>query len=335
MNSPSSSETSASKTEIENLLGQLGAGGETAPDGGKDRPAHGLTDRHQFPRLSLFSDNEFRKMKARQEEFVDSLSGRLSLHLGVEVSLQLMKLDTVSFQELKDGLSIPTHVTLLKLEPLPENCLLVIPPPLGLCIVDRELGNTSASQDEAREIGRIEARILSKIVEMIAAEWCRAWNDVLVLRPTLLKYENNARFLQTFPPDTTLLALGIESKIGEVSGQIQFAFPSRALEPLMQKLNAEDEPVTKPVSAAPVEKPKWNPVFSEVTIPVTAELSEIEVTARQLAELKAGDVIPIPHAIASQVQVCLAGTPKFIGTLGTSDGLWAVKLEKPLSDPKA
>lgn len=335
MNSPSSSETSASKTEIENLLGQMSAGGEPAPNAGEERPGQELTDRHQFPRHSLFSDNEFRKLKDRQDEFVDSLAGRLSLHLGVEVSLQLMKLDTLSFREFKDGLSIPTHVTLLKLESLPETCLLVIPPPLGLCMVDRELGNTTGAQDEAREIGRIEARILSKIVEMIAAEWCKAWKDVLALRPTLLKYENNARFLQTYPPDTTLLVLGIESKIGETTGQIQFAFPYPALEPLIQKLNADDEPATKPASAAPVQNPKWNPVFSEVTIPVTAALSEIEVTARQLAELKTGDVIPIPPAIASQVQVCLAGTPKFIGTLGTSDGLWAVKLDQPLRELQA
>jgi len=336
MNTPPTPGTPASESEIENLLAQMSEGGEArVPAADPLAEAQvASSDRHLFPRHSYFSDNEFRKLKARHEEFVNALAGRLSLHFGVEVVVNLLKFDTLTFKEFTDSLAIPTHVTLLKLEPFGGTCLLDIPPQLGLSMVDRELGASTAPSptDEPREIGRIEARLLSKIVSMIATEWCAAWNDLVALRPALLKYETNARFLKTHPADATLLALGLEMQIGDQTGLMQLAVPHEILEPLLQKLATADEQAVKPAAAKPAAAVKWSPLFDDITVSVSAELSEVEVTARQLAELKPGDVIPIPPALASQVRLSLAGTPKFTGTLGTDNGLWAVKIDQPLRD---
>ncbi|MDB6023705.1 MAG: flagellar motor switch protein FliM [Pedosphaera sp.] len=335
-NPPPSSDETVSPSDIEQLLAQAqgddAAALETAAPARKSEPESKPLPRHEFPKLSFFSGNELRKLHLRHEEFIDSLAGRLSMHLGLEVGLQLTKLETIPFQKFADSLSNPTHLTLLKLEPLNGTCLLDIPPHLGLCMVDRELGGPAVPLDETREIGKMETRLLDKIVETIVGEWCGAWRDLLELRPAILKHENNARFLQICAPDTMMLVLSMETRLGELTEQIQFAVPRHAMEPLLLKLNAANEiggkPVAASVPAAGTSAHPWNPAFDEVELSITAELPDIEVTARQLSQLKPGDVIPLLPELAGQIRLCFAGAPKFTGTLGTADGHWAVKIEQ-------
>lgn len=322
--------------DIESLLAQAAGGPDIAepaiagPAKEVATPAASNEPPHpQFPVLSSLSEADFRKLRARHEEYINLLAGRLSMHLGLEVTLQMAKLETLTFQKFADSLSNPTHLTLLKLEPLAGTCLLDIPSLLGLCMVDRELGGPALAAEEPRELGKMEAKLLSKIVETIVAQWCGAWTDVIELRPALLKHENNARFLKVCPADTMMFVIGMETKIGELVEVMQFAIPLKTLEPLLQKLNAADDPVPK---AAPAPVPsgtvKWNSAFDEVELEITAEMPDVEVTARQLAELKPGDLISLPPQIAEQVRLCFSGAPKFSGTLGTAEGNWAVKIEK-------
>lgn len=338
---PIASAENLAASEIENLIAQV-----TAPEPAIDQPplgeaapveapaeSNGGPHRREFPKLSSLSEADLRKIRIRHEELINLLAGRLSMYLGLEVALQMTKLETIPFQKFANSLSNPTHLTLLKLEPFTGTCLLDIPPLLGLCMVDRELGGPALPAEEPRELGKMEAKLLSKIVETIVAQWCSTWSDIAELRPALLKHENNARFLKVCAPDTTMFLLGIETKIGELTEQIQFAVPLTVLEPLLSKLNAADEPVVKPATAAaapaPVSTPKWNSIFDEIELQITAEMPDVEVTARQLAEMKPGDIISLPEAIASHIRLCMSGAPKFTGTLGTADGQWAVKIESP------
>jgi flagellar motor switch protein FliM len=330
MDMQSTSET-VSQSEVERLLAQVEGADMSSADAGSNRKGssdHELIHRHEFPKLSFFSGSELRKLRVRHEGFIGSLAGRLSIYLGLEVGLQMSKLETLPYQKFVEGLSNPTHLTLLKIEPLNGTCLVDIPPHLGLCIVDRELGGPAVCLEEPRDLGKMEARLLARVIEIIVSEWCSSWSDLHDLRPVLMKHETNGRFLQTSAPDTTMLVLGIATRVGEVADQIQFAFPYHTLEPLMLKLNAAAELEGRPAAALASAPLKWNPLFDDVEIMVKAELPELSVTARQMAELKLGDVIPIPTGLASQVRVSLGETHRFSGNLGTSKNRWAVQISE-------
>ncbi len=325
MTAPASAEN-ASQSEVERLLAEMGGAEAAATE--TVQPAQAPVQRHEFPRLSSFSSGELRKLRVRQEDFIASLAGKLSLHLGLEVGLQLSQLETVSFQRFTQTVSNPTHLTLLRLEPLSGTCLLDIPPRLASCIVDRELGGPGAGSEESRELGKMEARLLVRVIELMVNEWCSIWSDIHNLRPVLLQHENSAQFLQTCAPDTTMLILGVTTRIGEVAQQIQLAFPLFTLEPLIAKLNAAAGNDAPPVVVPSPVKLKWNRVLEEIEIPVSAELPALPLTARRLAEMKLGEIIPLSAALTGQVRVCLAATPTFVGTLGLSHGRWAVKISE-------
>jgi flagellar motor switch protein FliM len=279
-----------------------------------------------FRRLSSFSADALRKFRARQEDFVRSFAARLSGHLRLEIGVTLSRLDMVGFGKLIGELSNPTHLTLVKLEPLKGICLLEIPSQLGLSLVDREMGGPGECLEQDRALTEIESRVLSRIIEITLNEWCAAWSDLLDLRPVIMGHESNGAFIKNIALDTTMLVLGVEMKIGDSTKQIRLGFPHGTLEPLIQKLDGGAEPEKKPAMPTTSAGLKWNPVLNDVHVPVTAEFRGLKLATRDLTNLKAGDVLQLDPEIFQHIRIALAKKPKFIATMGRCGPHWAAKI---------
>lgn len=326
-----------SQAEVERLLAQVAEEQTTTvihkPAGQKDKADPEAVQPFDFRQPAYLSASEMRKLRLRHEEFIRSLAARLSIYLRLEFSLQISKLQTLHYQKFVEALPNATHLTLFKAEPLRGICLLEIPPRLGLTIVDRLLGGPAHSVNLGRDLSEIEMALLDQAVDVILGEWCNHWTSIQDLRPVLLGHENNGRFLQTSPHDTVMLVLAMEARIGDCLEQIQIAFPYYTLDPLIRQIItslSEDQNETRSHhNSGPVI---WNRRLDDVRVPLTAEWSEIEVTARALTRLKVGDTIEFGFDCADRVEVKLAGIEKFRGRLGTRDGCWAVQLTEAVQN---
>ena len=343
-NDPSGGGEVLSQSEVENLLAQVAgseemggvaiggveAGQQAGRPAGQSTPAGLPASRpvsaalpFDFRHPGFLSPGELRRLRLRHEEFIRALSARLSIYMRLEFSLQLSKLHTVSYQEFAKALPNPAHVSLFKVEPLRGIGILDIHPSLGLTIVDRLLGGPAQSAAAVHEFSEIETALLDQAVDLILGEWCNHWAGVQELRLTLLGHETNGQFLQTAPRDTVMLALVMDAKLGECSEKIQLVLPCSTLEPLIRKLGQSTEMVAEPVRA-PAPTPKWNRNFDEVPVPVTALWDDLVLSAREVANLKPGDILPLDPRSARRVKLRLSDLPKFQGTLGTAGGKWAV-----------
>lgn len=320
-----------SQQEAERLLAELGMGGGTggAPTTDSILGTNGKTGvrRHDFPKLSPLTAMDLRPLRVRHEEFMVALGTRLSLRLGSEVGLQMSKLDAMRFSAFTESLADPTYLTLLKIAPLKGTCLIDIPMKLGLSLVDRELGGSGAIGEETGTFGKIEERLLSPLVELIINEWCTAWHDVMEIRPTVQGHESNSRYLATSEPGDTMLVVGLQITLGPTVENVHLAFPHSMIEPLTVKLSAMANSGEKRDSAAAAAPAKWNPLFSAMKIDVRAELPPMEYTAAEVAALQPGDVLPLPRDFMSRVQVRLGDRLTFVGVLGSSETVRAVKIE--------
>jgi len=159
-------------------------------------------------------------------------------------------------------------------------------------------------------------------------EWCNHWSSLQELRLVVLGHESNGRFLQTAPHDAVMLALSMEARIGDCMEQIQIGFPYYTLEPLVRKLSeeldAESEPIPNPAAAGG----RWNRDFESVSVPVTALWDNLEITARDLLNLKPGDVLQLSQDSPTNVKVLLGKIPKFHATLGSRGKYLAVCLNQ-------
>jgi flagellar motor switch protein FliM len=279
---------------------------------------------HDFRQSGFLTPSELRRIRQRHEQFIRSLAARLAIFLRLEFSLQLSKVQITGYQKFIENLPSPTHITLFKTDPLKGVGLLVIPPRLGLTLVDRLLGGPGQAPQETHDLSEIEIALIDQVATLVISEWCNHWPEMRGLHPSLLGHENNSRFLQTATPDTAMLILTMTGGIGEQAEPIQIVFPYATVEPLMRLLS----PSLPGSDAAPARaaKPKWNTEFDEVKVPLIAEWQGLKMSAGDITRLKIGDLLSLDPACAAQVQLSLNQVPKFIGRPGTSSGRWAVQL---------
>jgi len=276
-------------------------------------------------RAPLLSPRQMRQLQLHHEGFASALAARLSLFLRAEMTLALAGIQALPYQRMTESWPDPAHLTLFKTEPLRGVSILQIPTPLGLSIVDRLMGGSGQSGPAGQEMGAIENALLEQVAQMVAAEWCAHAAPLQPLKPVLLGHESNARFLQTAPPQAAMLVVALDATLGDCREQIQIGFPLAALEPLLRRLAAATEPAPAP-EPEPSAPCAWNPRFDEVRIAVTGAWHGWEVAAREVLNLKVGDVLRMDPASARQVEVRVGGRAKFQGRPGLVAGNWAVEL---------
>jgi flagellar motor switch protein FliM len=286
--------------------------------------------RHDFRQPAFLSASELRKLRQQHESLTHVLAARLSIYLRMEFGVQLARFEAVTYQNFVDSLANPCHLTLFKAEPLRGICLLNINPRLALAIIDRMMGGAGTAETATRELSEVETALLDQIVQLMLSEWCHHWSGLQELRPVLLGHENSARFLHTSSGESILVVITLEARFGDCTEQFQFAFPHTTLEPLIQSLNAQLSPGAEKPAPAAQPVPKWNRVFDNVLIALVADWSGLKLTARDLARLKIGDVVPLPPEFSTRIRVRLGSTSKFLGRLGTSDQRWAIELTEVL-----
>lgn len=326
-----------SQSEVERLLAQVESEttGLASGQAGVDAtaalaPAINIEAQpYDFRQPSFLSANQMRRLRILHEGFLRSLSARMSLYFRLEFSMQLTKLHSAPYQKFVEELDSPTYLTLFKAEPLRGICLLDIPPRLGLTMVDRLLGGPAHSVNLDREMSEIELALLNQAVSIILSEWCSQWAKIRDVRHHILGHENNGRFLQSSPHDTVMLVIAMEARLGDCMEQMQLSIPCHTLEPLVHGLNAiTDHSDEMPLASVRETNLRWNPVLSHVRVPVVAEWQNLHLTARQLAALKPGDVLPLSPAQSNEVKVRLARVTRFNARLGTAGQHLAVQLTK-------
>lgn len=296
--------------------------------GARENRKAGDIRKHDFRHSGFLAPSELRRIKQRHEQFIRGLAARLAMFLRLEFSLQLSKVQIVGYQKFIETLPSPNHITLFKTDPLKGVGLLIIPPKLGLAFVDRLLGGPGQGPEANRDLSEIEVALVDQVAMLILAEWCNHWPEMRELRPHLLGHENNSKYLQTSTPETAMLILTMSGGFGATKEPLEIAFPFATVEPLVRLLSASlPQTESAPV---PAGKPRWNPEFDDMKVPLVAEWQGLTLSAAQISRLKPGDVIALDPGCAAQVQLRLSHVPKFTGRPGTSSGKWAVQLTDTL-----
>jgi flagellar motor switch protein FliM len=145
------------------------------------------------------------------------------------------------------------------------------------------------------------------------------------LRPVVLGNENNPRFLQSAPADTTMLLMGGEVTLGNFAEHFQIAIPCATMAPVTEKLAGAAAGDSLPARTGKA-RPGWNRHLDDLAVPLTAEWHGLRMTAREIATLKAGDVLALGADGPADVLLKLASIAKFRGTLGTCGPHWAVQV---------
>lgn len=285
---------------------------------------------YDFRNPVFLTEVDLRRLRLLHEDFIRYLSARLALFLRMECTLKMAKLTTLTYAKFTEGLPNPTHLCLFKTEPLNGVGILDINPRLALTLVDRMLGGRGHSVKVDRYLTEIEIALMEDILRIVLEEWCVQWHHETDLHPEIIGHENNGRFLQTSPKDAIMLALTIEFDFGDCSEPMQIGVPYYTIEPMVKAIQARRNRDSSPAkSRAPAE---WKDVYEHISLPARAEWDAFELSLRELTRLRVGDVLELSPDIVDHTRICLAGLPKFNGTVGLDGDRVVVKLSEKIKN---
>jgi flagellar motor switch protein FliM len=324
------------QSEIDRLLSQAAgpAGPKTVGLGAAFAGGNGpKIDAYDFRNPAFLSEAELRRLRLLHEDFIRYLSARLSLHLRMEFGLKMARLTTVTYGKFCESLPNPTHLALFKVEPLVGVGILDLNPRLALTIADRLLGGRGHSVKADRYLTEIEVTLIEDVILVLLEEWCAQWKAEQELRPLLIGHENNGRFLQTSPKDAIVLALTLECNFGDCSEQIQIGVPYYTIEPVVKKMQARRQKDTAVSQAAP--RSSWQAAYNGIALPVLAQWQPFDLTVREIASLRVGDVLEMPAALCHDTRVLIGGAQKFVGTVGLDTDRVAVQLTRKIAQEES
>ncbi len=224
---------------------------------------------------------------------------------------------------------VPTNFNIVSVRPLRGSGLIVCDPTLVFAVIDALFGGAGKyhTRIEGRDFSPTELRIITRIIEVITAEYKKAWQGIYPLELEYQRSEMQPQFANIATPSEVVVATSFTLEIGDTSGTIHFCIPYATLEPIRDILYS-----TMQGDAVEPDR-RWVNLMKEqiqsAEVELVVELAHAPATVEQLLALKAGDFIELD--MRQSVEAKVAGVPVLDCHYGISNGKYALKVNKLLT----
>jgi flagellar motor switch protein FliM len=318
-----------SQEEIDALLHGVDSGDvDTASDegGGEGAQSYDFASQDRIVRGRLPTLEMINERFARH--FRTSLFNMLRRSADISVAgVQMLK-----FSEFVHSLFVPTSLNMVKVNPLRGKALCVLDPKLVFSIVDTFFGGSGRfhTKIEGREFTPTEVRVIRMLLDLAFKDLHEAWKPVLPVHFEYISSEVNPQFANIVSPSEVVVATSFHVDLENGGGDMYITLPYSMLEPIRELLDAGVQ------SDRGERDERWEESLRDeikgAEVELTGILARTKLTLREVAALEVGDVIPLEEP--ETVDVLAEEMPVFRGTIGTSDGNYAVKVQQWLQHRK-
>lgn len=244
-----------------------------------------------------------------------------------EISVGPVRL--LKYAEFVRNLVVPTNLNMVHVNPLRGTALLIFDPNLVFLVIDNLFGGDGRyhTRVEGRDFTQTEQRIIQNLLSVAMEEMQKAWEPVYPIEFEYIRSEMNTQFANIATPSEVVVVTTFSIEIGPVGGDFHVCMPYAMIEPIRDLLYEGMQGDRMEVDERWVKFLSGQVQSTEVKL--VANLSEAEVTVRDLLEMKVGDVIAldIPDSITAHVE----GVPVLECGYGVHNGQYALKVKKFLS----
>ena len=226
---------------------------------------------------------------------------------------------------------VPTNFNIVSVKPLRGNGLIVCDPTVVFAVIDSLFGGNGKfhARIEGRDFSATEQRVILRLVEVICAEYKKAWVGIYPLELEYQRSEMQPQFANIATPSEIVVSTSFTLEIGETSGTVYFCIPYSTLEPIRDVLYS----TTQGDSTEPDRR--WvNLLKTQIQaaqVELVAELGYAPATVEQLLAFKPGDFIELD--LAPVIKAKIDGVPIYDCHYGTSNGKYALKIDQMLTSP--
>lgn len=224
---------------------------------------------------------------------------------------------------------VPTNFNIVAVKPLRGSGLIVCDPNLVFTVIDALFGGAGKyhTRIEGRDFSPTEQRVILRLVEVITAEYRKAWQGVYPLDLEYQRSEMQPQFANIATPSEIVVATSFTLEVGDTAGSVHFCIPYSTLEPIRDVLYST-------IQGDSVEQDRrWIKLLQNqiqsAEVELVAELAHAPATVEQLLSFKPGDFIELD--LDPVIEAKVDGVPIFDCHYGTSNGHYSIKIDQLLT----
>lgn len=225
-------------------------------------------------------------------------------------------------------LVVPTNFNIMAVRPLRGNGLVVCEPTLLFGVIDSLFGGNGKfhTRIEGRDFSPTEHRVITRLVEVVAEEYKKAWSGVYPLELAYQRSEMQPQFATVATPSEIVVSTSFTLEIGDITGSLHICIPYATLEPIRDVLYSTVQGDSMEVDRRWVRLLSHEIQAAELTL--VAELAKTDATIEQLLAMQVGDFLELDRLPTVQAKV--EGVPLFECQYGTHKGKYALRIERKL-----
>ena len=226
-------------------------------------------------------------------------------------------------------LILPTNFNVVSNKPLRGSSLFIFEPTLVFTVVDAMFGGSGKvhTRIEGRDFTLTEQRLIQRLLDIVMIEYQKAWAPVYPFAFEYVRSEMQPQFATVATPSEVVITSKFDIDLGNGGGAIHICTPYSTLEPIRDLLLSSVQADTGEMDH------RWLGMLShqvqEAEVEVIATLTTVQATLKQILNMRPGDVIGVK--IPETIDVGVDGIPLFSCKPGTSNGNYAIRVEKLLS----
>jgi len=311
-----------SQDEVSALLRGLADGDVPAEESGSDG---GATRDYDLLGEERIVARRFQALDLVRERLVRRLKVSLAGMLGTPPEVEARPLEMIKFATFRNRLETPANLHLFTMAPLRGQALVVVSSNLAYGLVDKVFGGPGSlpTTGAARECSAIEMQTVQRVVHHALADFTEALAPLHPIMCSFQRSETNPISVAICSQTDQVLVMPFQCDLGTGPTAISLAIPFAMLEPIRAKLG-EPEAAERGPDATWLSALTAAIAATEVTMSV--ELGVVDVSAREVLRLKAGDLLTIDTRADDPLVVSVEGIRLMTGVPGVSRGNNAVRV---------
>jgi flagellar motor switch protein FliM len=274
---------------------------------GKDETGIRIYD---FKRPEVFTGDQIRALTIIHETFARLTTISLGANLAADnmpVDIRIDSVSQITYGEYIRGLSTPSMIAIINMEPLPGSALVAVDPEISPVILNILLGGKGEVK-ETHEPTDIEISIWEGLFVRMLGNVREAWYPIIVLSPRIWHIDTNPENILIEASSEMVLLITFKFQIGSIKKAMSFCIPVRKLNPVMDRLSVQIlNKVDIPELRGPEDEEALFNSLDAAFIPVTVEIGRTVKTVKELKELKKGTIIQLDKPVGAPFDV-FAGT---------------------------
>ncbi len=245
------------------------------------------------------------------------------MHRSTEISVGPVRVQ--KYSDFIRNLVVPTNLNLVQIKPLRGTGLVVLDPNLVFLIVDNMFGSDGRfhTRVEGRDFTPTEQRIIIGMLNVVFAEYEKAWKPVYEVEFEYVRSEMNTQFANIATPSEIVVAFTFTIELSGNSAEMHLCLPYSMIEPIRDVLYSTMH------SEQAGSDQRWTGMLRRqllaAEVELTAPLGGTQIKLGEVAKLKVGDVVPFN--LEDLLSVKVDGVPLLECRYGINNGQYALKIE--------